>query len=345
VTTDEPVISGVRLQHLSVQSDPGDDTLMVVVDGAGHTGRYGPIAAAYTPFIRALAPRACGLKVSDHQALQRVLCDQVRHDYAVTPIPAGASWAIGAIDCAVWDLHGQLVGRPVAELLAPSPSPTVPVYASWLGLDVHQPAATEAVAQVAAQGWALTKWGLRAARPIDATALADAVQRVTGALGEPAAFDAVGTWNPRLAHDFAVLVNPRLLCWMEDLLPDHTDHGYRQLAERLPLGLGEQVRAGDDPGALLELKPRAFTFDVVGCGGLTAAIDLTQAGHAVGVPAYPHGRSFLPAIHLAAAFPEKVTAVEYRLQWEPRRSLLEPPEHGRLRLPTEPGLGPLPGRS
>src|SRR2546428_474443 len=72
----------------------------------------------------------------------------------------------------------------------------------------------------------------------------------------------------------------------------------------------------------LALKPRAFTLDVVGCGGLTRAVELLEQACVAGIPIFPHGRSLIPAVHLAAAYPHAVTAAEYQLQWEPTRQLL-----------------------
>ena len=111
--------------------------------------------------------------------------------------------------------------------------------------------------------------------------------------------------------------------------------------------IGERLRLDEDLGTLLDLvRPTALTIDVVGCGGLTRAVEITAVGHEAGIPVYPHGRSMVPGIHLAAAFPDAVRAVEYRRQWEPRRQLLyaEPwiPENGRFPAPEAPGLGTQP---
>ncbi|AYF30428.1 hypothetical protein CSH63_23865 [Micromonospora tulbaghiae] len=101
-----------------------------------------------------------------------------------------------------------------------------------------------------------------------------------------------------------------------------------------------------DAQAMLDLRPRAFTFDVVACGGLTRAVDLVAAAAARGIPVYPHGRSFVPAIHLAAAHPGAVPAVEYRLQWEPGRqqryALPWRPTKDVITIPRSPGLGAAP---
>lgn len=118
---------------------------------------------------------------------------------------------------------------------------------------------------------------------------------------------------------------------------------------KMSVAVGERLFVNGDGPALLELRPRALTLDVVACGGLTRAIDLVEAARACGVPVYPHGRSFVPSVHLAAAFPDAVPAVEYRLQWEParQRRYADPwlPTHGTANIPTAPGLGAAPRSS
>jgi L-alanine-DL-glutamate epimerase-like enolase superfamily enzyme len=61
------------------------------------------------------------------------------------------------------------------------------------------------------------------------------------------------------------------------------------------------------------------------------------------VPVHLHGRAFLPAVHLAAAFPHVSGAVEYQVVWEPRRQRALcgtlRPDGGHVTLPDRPGLG------
>ncbi|NIL64763.1 hypothetical protein HCB39_26710 [Salinispora arenicola] len=131
--------------------------------------------------------------------------------------------------------------------------------------------------------------------------------------------------------------------WLEDPLPQCDLDTYGALAMSIPLALGERLLVHADAAAMLRLKLQAFTLDVVACGGLTRAVDLVTAAQMLGVPVYPHGRSFVPAVHLAAAYPDAIAAVEYRLQWEPARQqrYAQPwlPAHGVITVPRSPGLG------
>lgn len=94
---------------------------------------------------------------------------------------------------------------------------------------------------------------------------------------------------------------------------------------------------------LKDCRPEAFTFDVVWCGGITEARGWLGAALDARVPVHLHGRAFLPAVHLAAAFPDAAGAVEYQVVWEPRRQRALRgtlrPDGGHVVLPDRPGLG------
>lgn len=330
----------------------GDDTVFIAVHAAGKTGWYGPVSSGIGAYVeKVLAPLMAGADVTDHPALRQRL-----RRLAVASPDGHASWAMGAIDCATWDLHGHLAGRPVADLLAlDAARRSIPAYASWLTQELTSPVEPDTLAEVLAGAWAFTKWGLRCRPSRDTTAaartLAQALEHTAEAAGARIAVDAVGTWTPALTLAFAHRIDPSALIWLEDPLPYHDLQAYGRLARtRLPVAVGERLMLRDDPMTMLdEIRPVALTLDIVGCGGLTQAIDVLAAARARAVPVYPHGRSLVPGIHLAAAFPEAVPAVEYRLQWEPGRQHLYAhawlPEQGRLRLPESPGLGTAPRRT
>ncbi|MGH3905509.1 MAG: enolase C-terminal domain-like protein [Pseudonocardiaceae bacterium] len=338
-------IERISILDLRELAGPGDDYLFVGVHGGGRTGWYGPVSALVARCASALTDAACERAITDHPALHRALRVAVadRRD-------ATGSWAIGAVDCAAWDLHAQLAGVPVARLLAPSADDRVALYASWLRLDLTNGHAAADVDKVGQDGWLFTKWGLRRAPGCGAEAEADrlsaGVDLAVSTLGRAAAFDALSTWDLRLARRFAARVDVSMLHWLEDPLGGLDTPGHQELAARLPLALGERMLVGDDPAAMLALRPAAFTLDVIGCGGLTRAVELITAAHTAAIPAFAHGRSLLPALHLAAAFPHAMPAVEYQLQWMPRRQLLyaspRQPIQGHIQLTDAPGLGATP---
>ncbi|MCY0945658.1 enolase C-terminal domain-like protein [Streptomyces antarcticus] len=329
------VIESVDFADLADHAGPGDDTVFVALRSSRAVGWYGPLADPVARAARDLAPVLFGADATDHEDLHDRMAQAAPHSRA-------GSWAIGALDCAAWDLHAQAEGCPAAELLADEPlQHRIAAYSSWLTRDLAQPATADLIPEISAQGWAFTKWGLRHHRGADGGALADAVH--AAATSEPVAVDAVGTWPPAVAAEFAAAADPAALVWLEDPVSTHDPRVYQQL-RALPLAVGEHLTLADDvPAVLAGIRPAALTLDMVGCGGLTAARRILTHTTA---PVFPHGRSLQPGLHLAAARPDRVLAVEYRQQWEPGRQHLyaQPiePDRGHLTLPTAPGLGTTP---
>ncbi|MFJ3817722.1 enolase C-terminal domain-like protein [Streptomyces sp. NPDC090056] len=329
------VIDSFGFADLAEHAGPGDDTVFVAVRSGRSAGWYGPFSEPVARAVRDLAPVLVGADATDHEGLQDRLAQ-------AAPRSRAGSWAAGALDCAAWDLHAQAAGCPTARLLTDEPlRHRITAYSSWLTRDLTHPAIADLIPEVSAQGWAFTKWGLRNHPGVSGGALADLLH--AAATAEPVAVDAVGTWPPALAAEFAAAADPAALVWLEDPAPTHDLRAYEQL-RTLPLAVGERLTLADDgPAVLAGIQLAALTLDVVGCGGLTAARRILAR---TTTPVFPHGRSLMPGLHLAAARPDRVLAVEYRQQWEPGRQHLYAhpvePDRGHLTLPTAPGLGAAP---
>jgi L-alanine-DL-glutamate epimerase-like enolase superfamily enzyme len=344
-------ITEVRVADFQHAVGLGDDGFFIAVQAGGVTGWYGPVSSAVGTYVgKFLREALVGLSPINHSAV----FEQLRRATRAHTGPV-SSWAVGAVDCAVWDLHGHLVGLPVAGLLREEPGQVVAGYASWLRLDIASAAGRDHAKRIADEGWAFTKWGLRRdiAYPDEAEArrLSETARHVMDAIGAHAAFDAVSTWDITFTATFADSVASEKLLWLEDPCRGQDIQTYRQVADTgLPLVYGEHLQLSDDLSRLVEnVLPVALTLDVVGCGGITRFLDLLPTARAHGLRIYPHGRSLNPAAQLAAAFPDVIAAVEWRVQWEPNRQQLytDPtiPTNGQLRLPATPGLGTTPRRT
>jgi len=340
-------VSEVRIIDAAAWSSlrNGDDHLFVRVEAGSYHGLYGPLSGVVSDTIaRRFAHELRGVDPFDHETFQEF------REQSVGPEPTMSS-AIGSLDCALWDLHGRFESVPVAHLLRRESAPCIRTYLSWLGLDLRLPTAIHQIERIVDEGWTITKWALpkatnRPATEHEAATLAQLVLRAADAAGGPVAIDALATWDATTTRRFACHIDRSAIRWLEDPLPTHSSaEDYVDLsAERLPIGIGEHLYGTRQAASMLGLvHPAALTFDVVGLGGITAATKVLQLVKEVKIPVYLHGRAFAPAIHLAAAFPDQVAAVEYQYYWEPRRQqfldtqLL--PQHGSLPIPSGPGLG------
>src|SRR6266487_4048665 len=94
------LIDKVEVVDCGDLAGPGDDAYIVAVHGGGLTGWYGPLAAAPATLMRrSLAPVVVEVAVEDRLGLQASIQRLLRTQAGVF-----MSWAIGALDCAVWDL-------------------------------------------------------------------------------------------------------------------------------------------------------------------------------------------------------------------------------------------------
>ncbi|MFD4123854.1 enolase C-terminal domain-like protein [Streptomyces globisporus] len=340
----DAVIERVRVERLdeSVAGpwEAGDSRFAVVVEAGGVAGAFAPVDELPAALIATrLGQSVLRHPVNDHRGLlHRLLAE-------LGPHAAGLGrWAVGALDCAVWDLHGRLADLPVAALLSDRPARQVPVYASWLSLDLNAASAAESVKATAGEGFAFTKWALRDAEAREIALLAG---RAVQWAGQSVAVDALGTWGHLRTTEVAPLLDPETVRWVEDPLARTDRTAYTRLRSRskgLRVAFGERLSHLEDARGLLEdCSPTAFTFDAVWCGGITEARGWLGAAHDARVPVHLHGRAFLPAVHLAAAFPDAAGAVEYQVVWEPRRQRALRgtlrPDGGHVVLPDRPGLG------
>lgn len=340
----DDVITRVRVVRLDDRVggpyERGDSRYAVVVESADAAGCFGPVDELPAALVAtSLGQIAVGHQVADHEGLLRSLL------HALGPHGAGLGrWAVGALDCAVWDLHGRLADLPVAALLCDRPATQVPVYASWLSLDITLASSAQAVAHTAGEGYAFTKWSLRSG---DARHIAGLAERTAAWAGQSVALDALGTWSHALASEVAPLL-PSSVRWVEDPLPRTEQGAYTALREQAPslaVAFGERLAHVEQVADMLRhCGPTAFTFDVAWCGGITEARGWIAAADAARIPVHLHGRAFIPAIHLAAAFPQVAGAVEYQVVWEPRRQLALTgrlrPDGGSVQVPDGVGLGP-----
>jgi L-alanine-DL-glutamate epimerase-like enolase superfamily enzyme len=326
---------------------PGDETHVAVIEAGGRCGLYGPIPGVLTPdVLRVVTDALAGHAVNHHQLTHAALRAQLlRHGLD----PGIRRWVLGAFDCALWDLDGRIVGCPVSRLLNHDSRRTVPLYASWLGFPLDSPDLAKWTRVLTDKGFLLTKWSVRREGTDESLARTlSTARQVLARTNRPIAFDGNATWDEASAEQLMSACTGREhVRWLEDLLPCPSVGAYRTSAYRwpgAPLGLGEQSHSADTLVDLMhEAWLSALTPDVVWLGGITPSIEVLHHARRQRLPVFLHGRSYLPALHLAAAFPDVVSAVEYRLQWEPGRQELYDtpyvPVGGQVHLGALPGLG------
>lgn len=227
-----------------------------------------------------------------------------------------ASYAISALDVALWDLKGKLLGRPVYELLGGPQKEKIFCYAT--GFD------TEWYLEL---GFKATKifapWG-----PHDGleglNKNVEFVARTRELVGDNVELmlDCWMAMDVEYVVRLAEQLRPYRLKWVEDyVLPDQLD-AYAAVRQRIPwqtLATGEHwyLTAPFATAANQHLVD-IFQPDILWTGGITAAVKICHIAEAAGINVITHaGMNYPFGQHLAFAMPAIV--------WGERSEGVSPP--------------------
>jgi L-alanine-DL-glutamate epimerase-like enolase superfamily enzyme len=269
-----------------------------------------------------------------------------------------AAFAISAIDMALWDLKGKLLGLPVARLLSGGIKSDVPAMASiifdmddldWT-LNEFQGFREEGYGIVKA-GWGMrpdSMFGLDAARDIQF------VREIRRVIGDDISLvvdtpGARGLWDvPTAIRRFRDLEEFNLR-WIEQPLrpADLAGHARLRAAVATPVGTGEDEWSPETYRRLIE----ADAVDVVQldpgrCLGITGCVDAIKAIEAANLRYSMHSWSSAintaASVHLVAISPQGDT-LDFKPHESPlQHELVEDPwaqEGGLLHVREDPGLG------
>lgn len=264
--------------------------------------------------------------------------------------------AVAGIDCALWDLRGQIAGQRVCDLLGAQAPQRVRMYASagcrydW---GERPEALIDEVLGYLRDGYTAckvrigTEWAWDGVTPDRFIGLmTDLSSAVAGRL------ELMVDGNQRLSEAQALTIARALdrmgFTWFEEPIPQTDIDGYARLnaAVDLPITGGEQFTTVEQFRPYLEKHAYQIVQPDAGWCGITEALKIAQVADRYGVDLCPHGwHNGLMALanaHLVAALPRprvvELCMHQGPLQWG---ILAEPPliRDGWLELPERPGLG------
>jgi L-alanine-DL-glutamate epimerase-like enolase superfamily enzyme len=286
-----------------------DSTTLVVAEvqaggrwGLGYT--YADASAAEL-IRRQLAPAVQGQHALDLPACWGAMVASVRN----IGRPGIASYAISAVDNALWDLKGKLLGVPVSALLG-HVRPAVAIYGSggFTSYDVVR-------LRLQLAGW--VQEGIQRVKMKVGRHPYEDVSRVRAArqaIGEQAALmvDANGAYTRKEALTFAEAIAPYDVSWFEEPVSSDDLEGLRLLRDRAPAPL--DIAAGEygcDPVYFRRMLEAGavdvLQADATRCCGLTGFIKAAALAEAHMVPLSAHtapslhvhaGVALAPVVHL-----------------------------------------------
>lgn len=300
-------------------------------EGWGHVACPSTVAA----LASLVGPALIGRGIADRSALMR----EMQHRFHIHGRTGPVTYALSALEIALWDIAGKLAGQPIASLLGGAPR-ELSAYASLLRYGEPDLAAA-AVERALHRGFRHIK--LHEER-------LDTVRAAREAAGESTwlALDTNCPWTVSQAIERARALEPLRLAWLEEpVWPPEDRHGLARVraATSLPVAAGENAMSVHDLAGLLDAgaldicQPSVIKF-----GGIAAVAQAVAVAQAASVDYVPHcfyfGPGYLASLHLAAAFAPDVPFELFfgDLEASPYHDLVRARD-GRLQVPDGPGLG------
>lgn len=307
-------------------------------EGIGYS--YGPAAAA------ALVRESLADVLLRGDALDTMACF-VRMRWAVRNIgrQGVAALAISALDAALWDLKGRLLGVPVLYLLGGAARAAIPVYGSGGFTSYDRAQLQEQLGGWARAGFAAVK--MKVGREPDQDPQRVLWAREAVAPGTQLFVDANGAYTRAQALALAQRFAANDVRWFEEPVSSDDLAGLRLLRDRAPGGMA--IAAGEYGFDLLHFRGLleagavdVLQADATRCGGLTGFMAASTLCQAHGLPLSSH---CAPALHVAACCcaPTAVHMEWFHDHQRIERLLFDgvpQPEQGLLRPDrSRPGLG------
>jgi L-rhamnonate dehydratase len=331
------------------QHDATAEAVYVEVESdEGQVGLFGPIFPETAFLILAkLRPHLLGQDPLATERLWDVMYRQDRHARE-----GNQMMAISAVDNALWDLRGKLLGLPVYRLLGGPTRDKIDCYASMLGHSLEPDRVTDRARWAVEQGFKAQKWFFRYGpiHGLDGMAKnVELVRTVREAVGPNVEimFDSWMGWDRTYTIRLLERIEQYHPRWVEESVPaDRTDDfAAIRRSTRVPIATGEHEYTRWGFQKLLQ----ADAIDVIQadpdwCGGITELVKICTLASAYGRVVIPHGHSIHAAVHvIAAQSPYVCPMAETLLLALPGKQQFHQeqmmPERGSIPLPTAPGLG------
>ena len=250
-----------------------------------------------------------------------------------------ASFAISAIDIALWDLKSSLAGEPLWRFLG-GHSPRVKVYSGGIDLLIPLDELREQTRLNLARGFRAFKIKVGRERLAEDISRVEAVRDVLGP-DLPLMVDANMRWTVEQAVRASRALAPFDVYWLEEPVAPDDVEGHARIAEQgsVPLATGENLHTIYEFQKLIAHGGISFPEpDLTNVGGVTAWMKVAHLAEAYNLPVTTHGVHDLH-VHLLAAVPNASYLEVHGFGLE--ASLRHPLEirDGEVTAPGRPGHG------
>ena len=212
-----------------------------------------------------------------------------------------ASFAISAVDIALWDIRGKALGEPLWRLLG-GHDPKVPAYASGIDLNSSIPELEQSVRIHREQGFRAIKMKVGKPRLAEDILRVEAIRELLGQ-DAPLMVDANMKWSVNEALRASRALAEYDVYWLEEpTAPGDTEGNARiQREGPLPIAAGENLRTIEEFESMIAAGAVAFPEpDATNCGGVTGWMKVAHLAEARNLAVTSHGAQDLHVSLLAA---------------------------------------------
>jgi len=297
-----------------------------------------------------LAHALIGKDPLDHAVLQ----DSLLHTFVKLGPEGALTGALAALDIALWDLKGKLLGQPIYKLLGGAWRTSLSFYASIGGNGDRK---VDEVLRVVETRLKDSPAAVKIRFDNDRTkpdldipgdiAKARAVRRLVGD-GLPLAFDANNGYSVGGAIRVGRALEELGYWWFEEPVQHYHVKAMGEVAQKLDITVsaGEQTYTLSGLADLIAAGVRMVQPDIVKMGGITGLMRCIALAVAHGVELVPHQTQpmigHMANLHLAASQPHATKPCELNDPTSRMHAVFENPPRpvdGLFHLPSEPGLG------
>jgi L-alanine-DL-glutamate epimerase-like enolase superfamily enzyme len=250
-----------------------------------------------------------------------------------------ASFAIGAMDIALWDLRGLAERKPLYKLLKGS-SKEIPAYGSGVDLPKSLPELLRQTEGFLARGLPGVK--VKVGRP-DRREDEERVRAVRGLIGDQVHLmvDANMAWSADEALERGRRLEQFKLHWYEEPAIPEDVAGHARLVRELsmPIAVGESLHSPHEFRRYVDERACGVVqIDPVTNGGISASLRALQMANAAGLDASSHYCDELAA-HLLCASTRSVYLEKHAFALDPYLQSPQQVKNGRVRPTEAPGTG------
>lgn len=253
--------------------------------------------------------------------------------------------ALSALDIALWDLKGKILGLPLYKLLGGNKT-RIPVYTSGGWTSYSEDELVAEMQSMVDAGYKMVKmkagvkWGTAPHEDIAR------IKRVRKELGPE--IEILVDVNNAYTAGTAIRVGKRIeecdiYLYEEPVLADDMEGLARvRQSVNIPIGTGEHEYTKYGVRDLLKNKAvDILQVDVTRCGGITEFMKIAAMAHAYNIVVAPHGMELMH-LHLLGAINNGLVLERLKM-FEPLSDLVftnaPQPKDGYLEIPNRPGLG------